>query len=212
MESTHELEERRRLQALYAGMSDGEIVSLVSEIDTLTDVAKPLLQAEFSSRNLSLTPEVPNQETDPFDPSELDLLVLQRVWDAAEARRVKEILDTVRIPSYVGPDYLEDLDALPQDLEGGMDLWVRREDQQRALTTLRLARAAEPDPEPSPEYAAFCPECHSPEIVFLALDSELADDATVPAQADASSEAKFNWACDACGHEWKDDGFGEVER
>jgi len=57
------------------------------------------------------------------------------------------------------------------------------------------------EPEEEEDYVAVCPKCHSSEIVFQGRDAEPATGST--------NESKFNWSCDACGHQWKDDGIEE---
>jgi DNA-directed RNA polymerase subunit M/transcription elongation factor TFIIS len=79
-------------------------------------------------------------------------------------------------------------------------LRVRHVDKQRALYV--LSRSLPPDSKDDTEYVSpVCPKCNSREIVFQNLEGE---------GLDSSFDAKFNWRCDACGHQWKDDGI-EIE-
>jgi DNA-directed RNA polymerase subunit M/transcription elongation factor TFIIS len=195
------VEEWRRLKEHYAAMSDDELQAVAGDGWELTEVAQQALQAELSSRRLDVkiaaapppSPAPEPSEAGGFDPTDSDLAMAQQVWDLAEARRVKGILDAGGIPSYFGPNNVENPDELWLDSGGEIDVKVRQADQQRALQALRTAAS-----ESEPEYLARCPKCHSSEIVFQGLDGEPAEDAT--------ANSKFNWSCDACGYTWKDDG------
>jgi len=197
------VEESLRLRELYARLTEEELQAAADEAYELTDIAKQTVQAEILARGLHIrlkeAPPTPGfNETNDFDPSDLDLVVVQRVWDLAEARQAKRILEDARIPSYFGPDNLENADDLTSSFENGIDLKVRDVDNQFALQT--LSRSLPPEATPGGEnYVAVCPKCHSDEIVFQDLDTS---------QHPASAfDAKFNWSCDACGYRWKDDGI-----
>ncbi len=198
------VEEWRKLKEHYAAMSDDELQAVAGDGWDLTDVAQQALQAELSSRRLNVkiaaaptpSPAPEPAETGSFDPSELDLSVAQQVWDLSEARRVKGTLDAAGIPSYLGPNNVENPDELGMGFEGGVDVKVREADYQRALYA--LAGATPPDSQSERDYTPRCPKCHSTEIVFQGLDSEAVED--------SAPKSKFNWSCDACGYAWKDDG------
>lgn len=199
------VEEWRRLKDQYAAMSDDELEAIACDGWELSDVAQQALQGEMSSRGLKIQlhgPPPASPATEPrdttgrFDPADLELTVAQQVWDLAEARRVKEILDTAGIPSYFGPQDVEEVDEMGPGFEGGMDVKVREADHQRAMQALTSASPAESQTQP--DYTPRCPKCHSTEIVFQGLDGEAVEDST--------PNSKFNWSCDACGYRWKDDG------
>ena len=121
------------------------------------------------------------------------------MWDLTEARQVKGILDDAGIPSFLGPDNLDNVEAFPSSSSfvNGIDLKVRYVDHQRALYV--LSQSLPPEPQERSEYVPVCPKCNSREIVFQSLDEEK--------DSDSSPDAKFNWKCEACGHQWKDDGI-----
>lgn len=202
MEWGGSLEESRRLQELYARFTNEELQAAADEAYQLTDVAKQTLQAAILTRGLHIqlrdatSPSGFNDTAD-FDPSDLDLVVARRVWDISEARQLKGILDEARIPSYLGPHNLENVEDFKSSFENGVDLKVRNVDNQFALQM--LSRSAPPETERDEDYVAVCPKCHSAEIVFQALD--------VSQHPDSAFDAKFDWSCDACGHQWKDDGI-----
>jgi len=197
---TDPLEEWRSLKEHYARLSDEALKSLLEESSQLTDIAKETLRAEISSRGLRVQVEdTPPPVEDDFDTADLDLVVVERLWDASEARRAKAFLNDSGIPCYFGRDNVESVDALPPDFEDGVDLKVCEADAARARGGLARVLTATPGTEAVCNFV--CPRCKSPEIVFLDLDAEPKD----PAEG-ATADASFNWRCDACGHQWKDDG------
>jgi hypothetical protein len=196
-------EESRRLQEHYARLSDDELEAVADEGYDLTDLAKQALQAEMLGRGLHIllrsapTSPQPDPETNDFDPPDVELVVVNRAWDLGEARRLKSILDDARIPSYLGPDNLESVDAFKGSFNNGVDLKVRYVNNQRALQA--ISQSSPPDSEAVTDYVPRCPKCHSTEIVFQSLES-----ASV---ANSAFDSTFNWSCDACGHRWMDDGI-----
>jgi DNA-directed RNA polymerase subunit M/transcription elongation factor TFIIS len=142
---------------------------------------------------------------------------------------VKEKLDAAYIPSYLGPDNIENVDLLPPITESGLPVKVRTGDAANARAAARDVLSSDDDNEEIPEYVGRCPKCHSEEIVFEgrgdlpphaeSAGSDLAEedpdvDSTEEEEeeetADVANEddpnAKFNWRCEACGHAWQDDG------
>src|SRR5579859_7361689 len=131
-----------RLQALYARLTEDELQAVADEAFELTDVAKQALQGEILARGLHIQlgdssplPDIPEQTGD-FDPSALDLVVARRVWDVSEAREAMGALEAARIPSYLGPDNLENVDDYKGTFENGVDLRVRSVDNHFALQVL----------------------------------------------------------------------------
>ncbi len=122
-------------------MSDEELRSLAEKVYELTDLAKQALTAELSARNIdaNLVEQTPlsdaseeEQERD-FDPNDLDLVSIARVWDADEAARVMTPLRDAGIPAYLGPDNLEKVSDFHSTFDAGVEIRVRRIDEQRAL-------------------------------------------------------------------------------
>jgi DNA-directed RNA polymerase subunit M/transcription elongation factor TFIIS len=215
-------EEWSRLTDLYSNMSEGELEKLANEAYELTDMARDVLRGEISRRGLRLQllnepapPEAAQPEEPPedFDPEDLDLVGFGRVYDLADARRTKSILDQAGVPSYFGPDNLEnveelgplfaaaDAEAQRRGFQVGIPLKVPSKYSQQASKALATApRESEPQDtlEDEPNYLAVCPRCHSPEIVFQGVEEDGSPDPDVDSQ--------WSWSCDACGHKWKDDG------
>jgi DNA-directed RNA polymerase subunit M/transcription elongation factor TFIIS len=205
MEMVDRVEEWQRLQASYGSKTDEELQALAEESDELTELAQQVLRSEITRRGLPFKlkelskPPGFNPEPGELDPSELEPVVVRRVWDVTEARQVKGILDDAGIPSFLGPDNLDDVETYPSSSSfgNGIDLKVRYVDNQRALYV--LSRSLPSEPQDQSEYVPVCPKCNSREIVFESLDEQKA--------ASSAFDAKFNWKCDACGYQWKDDGI-----
>ncbi|MFL6437383.1 MAG: hypothetical protein ACJ71Q_07375 [Terriglobales bacterium] len=149
-----------------------------------------------------------------FDPEELELVSIGQVWDMADARRTREILEYASVPSYFGPNKVENVELLQpffeterevskkRGFEVGIRLLVPAKYSQLGMRALanadRPERQNEGAPEEQPYYAATCPKCHSAEIVFQELEGD-----------DSPIDSKFHWTCDACGHRWTDGGLEE---
>lgn len=201
METIDRAEEWRRLKELYLQKSDEELEIVAHDAYQLTDVAQQALEAEIARRDLKLemrkAPEPQPDVQGNFipDPSELNLVTVQQVFDRDEAQRVKEALTNNGLPSFLGPENVERVEDFRGSFERGVDIKVREVDSGRAHAVLHDILPSEAVDE-NAEYIARCPKCHSDEIVFLSLDES----------ATESSDAQFNWSCDACGYKWKDDG------
>ena len=215
-------EEWSRLTDLYSNMSEGELEKLANEAYELTDMARDVLRGEISRRGLRLRlldqpapPGIdqPRERPADFDPEQLDLVGFGRVYDLADARRTKGILNQAGIPCYFGTDNLENVEELglrftaaeaeaqKRGYKVGIQVRVSSADSQRASHAFTNApREPEPQntPEDEPNYLAVCPRCHSTEIVFQGLEED--------GSCDPDVDSKWNWTCDACGHKWKDDG------
>ena len=215
-------EEWSRLTDLYSGMSEGELEKLANEAYELTDLARDVLRGEISRRGLRLQlwdqpapPAIalPEERPEDFDPADLDLVGFGRVYDLADARRTKSILDQAGISSFFGTDNLKNVDELgpsfaaaeaeaqKRGYQVGVQLKIPARDREGAAEAFANApQALKPQdtPEDEPNYVAVCPRCHSPEIVFQGIEEGVSPDPDVNSQ--------WNWSCDACGHKWRDDG------
>ncbi len=201
--------EWQRLEEAYAEMTEEELCSLAEQACDLTDIGKQALREQILTRGMKIElreAPLPNSETggeEPrgdLDPAELDLVVARQVWDVDEARRVMQVLYEAGIPAYLGPENVEDVDAFHSSFDNGVELRVRAVDQLRAFRALTLvAPETEQDVEEETLFVARCPHCQSEEIVFEEL-------VAAPSSAGPGSPQKFHWRCEACGHEWEDDG------
>ncbi|HTB12393.1 MAG TPA: hypothetical protein VK752_12505 [Bryobacteraceae bacterium] len=190
------LEEWRRLRELYGRMNEGELEVVASEAYDLTEVAKPLLRDEIARRGLKIELRSERRPRGVAAPppsrpvTDLDFQEMGVFETLEEARKVKQFLNSAGVPCFWGPDNVDDPAELVLNVDDGLHMKVRVDDVARVRGGLRELFADKPA-EPDPGDCNFvCPKCHSPEIVFHDLDEA----------------AKFNWSCDACGHEWRDDG------
>jgi DNA-directed RNA polymerase subunit M/transcription elongation factor TFIIS len=127
--------------------------------------------------------------------------------NAEDAWRAMGTLTAARIPSYLGPDNVMHLEEFRGKFDGQATLKIRDVDRKRALIALRRAADAgwwdnekeeDDDPEEKKEYAILCPKCRSAKVVMEGQNTDLAE---------SPPTAKFQWGCDACGHQWVDDGI-----
>ncbi len=216
-------QEWRRLQGLYAAMSEEELEAIADESYELTDIAKQALKAEISRRGLQVivrlapAPEKTQEKEEPhgdLDPADLELShALLRVWNPEEAGRVKALLNDANIACYFGPNLDEGVDRLQYPKDKGVEVKVPYAFIEPAQYALRDFLADET--EAIPDFSSRCPKCHSTEIVFLGLDSDTTeeheetedtDETEQTAAEQTGPDPKFNWSCDACGYQWKDDG------
>jgi hypothetical protein len=209
--------EYRRLKEVYGRMNDEELASVADEAYELTVVAKQVLAGEIASRGLDIhlnefPPETERRspasgfvsEEPGFDPANLDLTVVRRMWGFQEAETAKGILTEAGIPSYFGNDNLESASDV-RDFDAGVDLKVCSDDAARAMHALVNNWPGSPEIADQreagehTEYAIRCPRCKSIEVIFLQREG---------AQTENSAfNDRYQWTCDHCGHEWEDDGM-----
>jgi hypothetical protein len=224
-------QEWRRLQELYAGMSEEELAAIADQGYDLTDVAKQALSGEITRRGLKVIIRMAppdGEEMQPegdaeFDPATLDLTVGWNVDTREQAAWVKKTLNDAGIPCFFGPDLLEKVDSLEFATGHSIAVRILKNDVPRINWALRefgerFPSEDEPEPEPG-DLAVHCPKCNSTEIVFQGFDGQAENglEETDDPDAEEANEdpeeiepphpgSKFNWHCDACGHEWEDDG------
>ncbi len=219
-------QEWRRLQSLYAGMSEEELEAVAGEAYDLTDVAKQALDAEIAHRNLKLVvrlaptpkePEATRGVRDDFDAADLDLRIAIVVDNREQAEWVKKKLNQGGVLCRFGPQVIEDVDRVRFSNENSVDVRVLQEDEKRARYLLEdfSVHFGKREEKEEGDYSAHCPKCHSTEILLLGLDSDMTDeqqeteDSEKPEQTGgerAGANPQYNWSCDACGYQWKDDG------
>jgi DNA-directed RNA polymerase subunit M/transcription elongation factor TFIIS len=199
MESNNPADEYRRLEELYAEMSVGQLQKIADQASDLTDIAQEVLRAEVSKRGLDKP--TPNVSAEDFILSDEGMTRVWRMKDQAKARSVIDSLESAGIPACLVPEKVEFIDG---SFEDWVNITVVQSDQARAIEFLNqyFPRELEPEEEAGKddERLAVCPSCHSPDIVFQNLDKVSAPGTT----------AKYNWTCDACGHQWKDDGLEQL--
>ena len=182
----------RTLEQTYNQMSEEELGDLAAEAYKLTDIAQQALQAQISSRalriELSTKPRASRESNgvEPevnLNPYDLDYVLAAWVRDPQDLEQLRQALPRAGIPIYV-------------------QVRVRAVDQQRALHTISALSPERGNPDEDQPYVARCPKCGSEEIAFQNIDPG-------SSETQSTSSSQFHWACDACGHEWEDDGFEE---
>ena len=139
--------ERNRLAQLYAALSDGELLQLASETESLTDEARAVLASEMSRRNIPAETAGESEDSPPGGSAKLrDLLTIRQFRDLPEALLAKSVLDSAGIECFLGDDNLIRMDWLWSNLLGGIKLRVRQED---ALEASRLLEGVNPASENS---------------------------------------------------------------
>jgi DNA-directed RNA polymerase subunit M/transcription elongation factor TFIIS len=207
-------EQWRVLQENYAAMADEELEAMAQEASDLTDIAQKVLQAEIARRHLAIEvrlnapgqdesaieeeDRLPEGYPEGFNPEDWGLISFSHVDNIEEARKLKASFDDAGIPSYYGPDVVDDLRLVPKDFKGSLEVKVREVDQARALAVLRTFAPARETAEGDEPSAYSCPKCHSTDIVFRKLEKS---------QIEPGESPKFSWKCYACGYRWKDDGI-----
>jgi hypothetical protein len=251
MDSANQADEYRRLEELYAEMSDAQIEAMSGEMEDLTDIAQQVLRAEISKRGLG--PQGQDAQQDPreaarqalraekagrdleardhdlpdgaadaaearsltgilnlgardplrngYDPTAFDLVCIWGVTDSTQARQLISLLDSAGVKAYLGPDNVEGVEDYRGSYEDGVELKVMKFQAKFASGLLQPHAPPETERDSSgdADYAVFCPSCNSRDVIFQGLDAE-------PGKEPAP-DAKFNWTCDACGHQWKGDGI-----
>ncbi|HEY3620000.1 MAG TPA: DUF2007 domain-containing protein, partial [Candidatus Sulfotelmatobacter sp.] len=127
-------QEKRRLAANYAGMTDGELQRLAQNAESLTEWAWDALEDEMDRRLLKY-PEEPAQEH--RQEMELQELVTVRQFrDLPEALLAKGCLESVGIGCFLGDDNLVRLDWFISNFIGGIKLKVKAADVEDARQVL----------------------------------------------------------------------------
>lgn len=144
--------ERVRLASVYSKMNDEELAQILTDEESLTDVAKSALRAELASRgiehNESAAPAgvefSPQERSVEVDAPQYSgpLVMVKRFRDLPEAVVAKSILDSAEIDSFLADENIVRLDWLYSNLVGGAKLMVRPEDLEEATKLLNAANLA----------------------------------------------------------------------
>ena len=193
----------QQLKESYEHMTEDELGAVAEDAYDLTDIAREALQAVITEKGiavrLKLEPPAPL-------PPEDDEGLINFSWpdNAEDAWRWMRVLTAARIPSFLGPDNVMHLEEFQGRFDGPVSLKIRNVDRKRAYAAVKRAYARarangwEKEPEDEKDYAVLCPKCHSVKVVLEGRDLKLAD---------PSLAVKFQWSCDACGHQWEDEGI-----
>jgi len=194
--------ERRRLAANYAGMTDGELLRLARNADSLTELAWDSLEDELDHRHL----EVPDESApEPHQQMEVrELVTVRQFRDLPEALLAKGSLESAGIECFLADENLVRLDWFISNFIGGIKLNVRPADVANAQKLLD---------EPILEGLYVqgvglyeqprCPKCQSLDVNFQELDRPIAYMTAflrvpMPLQ-------RPGWRCHTCDAEWEED-------
>ena len=220
-----------RISEHYRQLSDSELQVLARQRSELTDFAQQALAQELSHRGLQPEDEAEKPATpSPFmrppaffehespklrDSAGYDfpnpdsayaedrkLVELCTVWSVRDALKVQTILDRLGIPFFMGPEKATGVAEVTSNFADGIAVQIMRIGIPWAGPAMRNYEP-EDDPNPIPdegldELPVRCPKCQSTEVIFEGQASA--------AVATDDSSQKYQWTCDACGHQWEDDG------
>jgi hypothetical protein len=198
----NEQDEKRRLAANYAAMTDGELQHLARNAESLTELAWDALEDELDRRRLELPDEA---KPEPRQEMEMrDLVTIRQFRDLPEALLAKGSLESSGIECFLADENLVRLDWFISNFVGGIKLNVHPADVNNAQNLLN---------EPILEGLYVqgvglyeqprCPKCQSLDVNFQELDRPIAYLSAflrvpMPVQRPA-------WHCHTCDAEWEDD-------
>jgi hypothetical protein len=190
-------EYKRRLAGTYAAMTDGELLKLARDSESLTEAAWDALEDELDRRHLDLP-------TEPAQVPTIDLRTLvpiRRFRDLPEALLAKGSLESAGIECFLRDENIVRLDWFISNFIGGVKLCVSPEDADKAHTLLD-----------EPILEGFyvqgvglyeqprCPQCRSLDVSFQEL-TPLSFHST----KNASPGPRTGWQCLACSTSWEED-------
>ena len=206
-----------RLSDHYRNLTDEEVLDLARRPWSLTESAQQVLRNEMSARRLELPPQEPEESrasayVDP-DPASLyaeerQLVTICTVWSLRDALQVQRILDVAGIPFYMGKEKATGVDQVTSSFGEGVPVavmsiavpWVRDPmENYHPFDEPAEEMKDRQGIENWPETWVTCPKCHSADVIFERRNPQ-------PKTRQEDFTSKFNWACEACGHPWEDDG------
>ena len=200
-------DERARLVAVYAAMSDQEITRVVESGDELSAPAQEALLAEATRRGLAITIAPPGEDVVEFS----ETVTLRQFRDLPEALLAKGSLESAGIQTYLVDDNMVRMDWFISNLLGGIKLKVRAEDVEAANEILNQPIPENVDVEGIGRYEQpRCPKCQSLDVAYRELNKVLSyGSAYVGFPVPVHKKA---WTCHSCGNEWEEtdaEHFGE---
>jgi hypothetical protein len=194
--------ERRRLTALYAAMEPAELDEIAEQGDSLTGVARQVLNSELSRRGMPALSKMNTSTPKYSDPP----VMIRRYQLLPEALLSKSILDSAGIESFLADENLIRIDWFYSNLVGGIKLLVRREDAETANELLAQETPSKFDVDGVGEYQQpRCPKCQSMDVAFDELNKRVAYGGMLFAGLPIPVTSE-HWKCHSCGNEWEDDG------
>jgi hypothetical protein len=199
--------ERRRLQDLYAGMTDGELERLAFEEDSLTDEAWEVLEDELDRRGIAERIEnFPSKDTSSRD-TLLDfrqLATVREFRDLPAALLAQGLLQSAGIECSLADANIVRMDWFYSNVVGGIKLKVKPEDMRTALEILNQPTPPGFNVEGVGIYEQpKCSRCGSLDITFEELNKPIAY--TSLALRIPLPVHNQGWKCHSCGHEWMEE-------
>lgn len=185
----------------YGSLSDGELLEIASDWDSLLEDAKAALVAESSRRGLDLESHRSNEaESDTVDYR--NLVTIRQYRDLSEAIVARGVVESAGIFCFLKDENLVRLDWQMSNLIGGIRLQVAAADVDAAEAVLEqpVPETISPPDQPLFEQPR-CPRCHSIDIAWerrgrkAALFSLYLFSLPLPRGSES-------WHCSSCGLRW----------
>ena len=168
----------QQLKENYTRMTKEELAAIAKKAYNLTEIAREALQSVIMEKGLDL--QLTMDPLAALPPEDDDVVVFRWETNITEAEHTMKILAAAGIPCF-------------------LNLEVRAGDVKRANAALERAIDEEMEVDPDDkECAILCPKCRSAKVVLKGRTSTLE---TSPCGI------KYQWICDACGHQWMDSGW-----
>ena len=194
-------EERRRLAALYASMTEEELRDIARDPKSLTGTAIEALYSEFARRQVDVKLETPTSEPAITHPEIPNLVILRQFRDLPEAHLVKGGLESAGIECFFDDDNIVRMDWFISNAVGGIKLLVRPDDFAAAKEILENGIPPVFDVPGVGEYEQpRCPKCGSLDAISEVLEEV---DEECLSESDASvRRTQRGWKCESCGAVW----------
>jgi hypothetical protein len=205
------VQERQRLEKLYAAMADEELDKLLEAANDLSESAREVLKTEIERRGGHVEYVV---EPSPPEPDHPNLVAVARFRDLEQATIARGMLQSAGIDCFLADENTVRMDWFWSNMIGNMRLLVREDDAQAATEILAqpIPHAIPMDDGEEPFEQPKCPKCGSLDIQFEGWDRGAS--LTTAAMIAPLPIRRDTWKCNACGAHWQevpDSGEGEVE-
>jgi hypothetical protein len=176
-----------------------QIPASVSRTPHVTRSAKIEVLSADDVENLDL-------DQNDFIPGDSSIAQLERVHDMQRLLLIRRILREEGIECFLGDARVRDPRKLNESFEDGVEMWVWKDDTQRAYRRLSYRLPQEVPELDGPEDddgredpPVRCPKCKSDGVIFEERNTDVTG-------GRLSKDSSFRWSCDDCGYEWEDDG------
>jgi hypothetical protein len=201
-------QERERLAARYAAMSDMELKKVGGDPASLTDSAFEALREEMAKRGLDWVGKdlpIPSQMARTEAKKDVGNIpvVIRQYRDIPEAMTDRMILEAADIDCYLYDENMVRLDWLWSNLLGGLKLVVRQSDAEDAEKALNSKPSEKFNVEGVGEYEQeVCPKCGSKDVSCDELMKRIAGAGLLLLGLPIAIHQK-GWNCHSCGHTWE---------